>query len=219
MSQLKMTVQSSTPTASAGVVYLDDGTNTASGAPQWRYYDGASWHDLGEASSYKKASSIASATVANTVTETSIIGTLKTGDSLQFGANTLAVGNTIRVTVRGIISNTGTPTLNLIIKLGATTIVSCGAITTPSGLSNTGFYVTADLTVRSIGASGTIAGAGMAMCGSGSASPIDMLMPTPATPVTIDTTGALTLDVTATWGTASASNTITGQTATVEVLV
>jgi len=36
----------SPPLTVKGVLYLDDGTNTADGKPHWRYYDGTAWHDL-----------------------------------------------------------------------------------------------------------------------------------------------------------------------------
>jgi len=212
MSIVNLTAQSSEVASPlSGDVYLDDGTNTESGVPALRYYDGANWNTLADISTYRKTTAIADATVANTVTETTVIGTLKTGDSLQFAADTLTIGKTIRVTVRGIVSNTGTPTLNIIAKLGGTTIFSSGAITTASGLSDSGFAVHGDITIRTTGASATLASGGILTIDGNT---YDM----PDAGNTINTTGALTLDVTATWGTADASNTITGEIAIVEVL-
>ncbi len=48
---LNVTARSVPPSSPvAGDVYLDDGTNTASGAPGWRRYTGAAWEDVSAAS-------------------------------------------------------------------------------------------------------------------------------------------------------------------------
>jgi len=213
---LKITLRSTETDSITGETYLDDGTNTVDGSPAWRTYTGSAYEDLSPVRVFPKAVSIADATVADTVTETSIIGTLRTGDTAQIAANYLAVGDVIRVRLTGIASNTATPTLNIILKIGSTEIVSSGAITTASGLSNNVITVEATLTVRSIGASGTVIGMGSLMIDDTHYPLFNSSDIT--TVVTIDTTAAQTVDVTATWGTASASNTITGQTATIEVL-
>lgn len=45
---LNVTERSSAPsTPSTGDIYLDDGTNTSSGSPGWRRWNGASWEDMG----------------------------------------------------------------------------------------------------------------------------------------------------------------------------
>jgi len=44
---LNVTARSAAPTAPAsGDIYLDDGTNTASGNPGWRRYTGSAWEDI-----------------------------------------------------------------------------------------------------------------------------------------------------------------------------
>lgn len=45
---LNVTERSTAPSApAAGDIYLDDGTNTATGSPGWRRYNGAAWEDVG----------------------------------------------------------------------------------------------------------------------------------------------------------------------------
>jgi len=45
---LNITARSAAPSApSSKDIYLDDGTNTASGSPGWRQYNGATWDDIG----------------------------------------------------------------------------------------------------------------------------------------------------------------------------
>lgn len=44
---LDMPAQQTVPASpTQGMVYLDDGTNTGSGAPAFRYFDGTNWNDL-----------------------------------------------------------------------------------------------------------------------------------------------------------------------------
>lgn len=199
-------------------VYLDDGTNIPSGSAQFRYYDGVSWSLLQEAS-YRKATMIASATVGNTVVESTLFGTLDSGDSLQFGANSLEVGQTIGISMGGVISTAGVATtIDFIVRLGATEIVSTQAVPPPTSITNVGWTLDSLLTIQATGASGTIVGTGNAICGTGTQAPRGLTnSSTPASPITIDTTNPLTLDVTVTWGTASASNTITSLVGLVKV--
>lgn len=44
---LNITARNSAPSAPAsGDIYLDDGTNTETGGPNWRQYDGSGWSDV-----------------------------------------------------------------------------------------------------------------------------------------------------------------------------
>ena len=48
---LNITERSAAPTSPASEdIYMDDGTNTASGNPGWRRYNGAAWEDVGATS-------------------------------------------------------------------------------------------------------------------------------------------------------------------------
>ena len=154
-----------------------------------------------------------SVTVANTTTETSLLGTGVGSATLP--ANFAVAGRSIRVRSYGYISKTATPTATLRIKIGTVTIItSVGSL--PSGLSNA--LVEFDFTFRfaTIGATGTIIGQGSTKITSGAfVSSVGRALVMTA-PATIDTTIANTLDVTYQWGTASASNTVTMTNATIE---
>ncbi len=140
-------------------------------------------------------------TVANSGAEASIIGTGL--GSLTLAANYLSTGRTLVIDLAGFISETGTPTLNIQLKLGATVIVSSGAATLPASLSNSMLRVHLELTVRTTGATGTVIAQGYAIAGT-------TIIPLVATAAaTVNTTGTLALDVTATWGAADPANTLT----------
>lgn len=157
------------------------------------------------------ATQTADVTIASTVTETTLLGTVV--GTLTLPADSLEVGKTVRIVVRGFLSNTGTPNLTIRAKLGGTEVVGTGAIVTASGVSNVGFVATFDITLRTTGGSGTVVAAGAFEYNNGT-----IVNAVKTTTTTIDTTGSLAIDVTAEWGTSSASNTITCQIATIEIL-
>lgn len=154
--------------------------------------------------------STSDAAVADTVTETTVLGT-GTG-SKTLAADILVPGKTLRFRVSGFISDTGTPTLNWKIKFGSTVLCSTGAVALASGLSNSGLCMDVDLTCRTNGVSGTIIGQGIVRVNGVGVH----LVSTSA--VTVDTTASHVMNVTATWGTANASNTLTVSNATIECL-
>lgn len=147
----------------------------------------------------------ATVTVADTATETTLVGAGE--GSLTLNANSTLVGKTFKIKGAGVFSNTGTPTLTLKIKLGAVTVLDTGAITTVTSASNRLFLFEGVITVRSVGASGTAFAQGTftetATAGTGKLYPVAN-----TSTVAVDTTANLAFNVTATWGAASASNTI-----------
>lgn len=149
-------------------------------------------------------------TVANTTTATSLLGAGRGAKSVA--ADTLDVGSVIRVTLRGYVSNTSTPTLALVVSLGGSTVASTGTQTTESGLSEAGWQLTVELTCRSTGASGSVIASGLFECGAAQWGCVK------TTATTVDTTAALAVGVTATWGTAHADNEIVCQAATIELV-
>jgi len=153
--------------------------------------------------------------VANTTTETTLAGT--GSGTLAIPANSLIEGRTIRVTARGVLSTTGTPTLNLRAKLGSTTVVATGAVATAGTISNHAFELVVDLVCRTTGASGTVIGEGRFWADNAAHTGLHLGLPATAT-VTVNTTTDLVISLTAAWGTASASNTITAHTLTAEVI-
>ena len=154
-------------------------------------------------------------TVANSTTETSMLGTGVGSATLP--ANFAVVGRTIRVRSHGFISDTATPSSTIKIKLGSVTLITSTG-TLPSGLSNAEVTFEFVFTFRSIGSSGTVIGQGISRITSGafvSSSARALVM---TAPVTIDTTIANAMDVTYQWGTASASNTISMTNPIIEVI-
>ena len=151
----------------------------------------------------------ATATVANTVTETTLISTGV--GSVTLPATFLVAGRTVRLVIRGIMTATGADTLDLKVKLGGTTLVSTGAIT-PAAMTDEGWEVAVDITCRTTGATGTVFAQGMAI--------IDNVTYNMAatTTTTVDTTGTLAVDVTATWGVAALGNSVRSTNAVVEVV-
>jgi hypothetical protein len=164
----------------------------------------------------------AGSAVANTTNETSLIGTGVGSKTLP--ASFFVAGKVIRIRGGGIYSSLGSSpgTITFKIKLGSTVIAS--QVLTPTvSMASSAFQFDLRLTCRSAGGSGTIMPEGRlelatytGATGSGSRTKVDMNNLSAA--VTVDTTISQVLDLTATWATASASNTITGATANVEVL-
>lgn len=158
------------------------------------------------------ATQTSSVTVANTTTETSLIGTL-------FGTNTLpadffVAGRTIRITARGYHSSTANPNINVRMKLGSTTICSTGNVASGNG-SNNGFLIDCELVCRTTGGSGAFIGQGNYEELHNSGAKIGMVSTATSS---INTAASQVADVTVQWGTANAGNTFTCTNLTIEVL-
>ena len=152
----------------------------------------------------------ATGTVANTVTETSMDSTGVGSKTLP--ANFFVAGKKLRIVGYGIHSASGSPTLRIKVKLGSTVVLDTTAIATKNS-TNEVFHMMAEITCRTTGASGTLFAQGVydevGFAG------FQMVN---TTTTTIDTTASQAITVTATWGTASASNTISMTNFSVEVL-
>ena len=157
----------------------------------------------------------ATATVANTLTETSILSTGVGTKTLP--TNFFVAGKTIRVRVEGYVSNLVTPTIQIKVKLGSTVVLDTTAVTMTTITGSRRFSVEGTITCRTNGASGTIFSQGEVKYFSiaSTANFIDMVN---TTTTTIDTTITQIIDVTCTWGTANASNTISSTDATIQIL-
>lgn len=145
--------------------------------------------------------------VANTVTETTILGTGV--GTLTIPANVLKVGSLISCKVEGIVSDTANPSLRIRAKIGGVIIVDSGAVVL-GGTANDHFALDVQMVVRAIGATGKLMSTGGAVT---SKNDHFALVRAGASPdeLTIDTTTSLLMDMTVEWGTANAGNTITGQ--------
>lgn len=165
----------------------------------------------------------ASATVANTTTETSIIGTGIGSLSMPATAvEALPVttvpfwfaGKTIRVRVMGYLSQlVAGPNRTVKIYLGSTALGTVGPSSVATAVTDKGFMYEFLTTCRTTGATGTAFTQGTLFH-----SGIGQNYMNATSAVTIDTTTAAALDVRFTWGTGDPGNTITATNVTVEAL-
>lgn len=155
------------------------------------------------------------ATVANTTTETSVIGSSGIGTK-TLSANYLTAGRTVHVVVRGRVgTKTISPgTLTIKFKLGSTAVWTA-ALSFPASLANDYAEFVGDITCRSVGASGTVFAQASAMYNDGVTTTVNAPIAANTTTSTIDTTATQVIDVTATWATADPANTITGSISTI----
>ena len=149
--------------------------------------------------------------VEGTDSETTLLGVGRGTQTLE--ANIFEEGTIVRLTMRGYFSNTGTPTLNIKVKLGGAEVCSTGVITTLSGIDELGWSLTADIICRTTGAGGAVVAAGMFEYNDDSGHRLTKTGTTGA-----DTTGGLLVDATATWGTDDVDNAMVCQGATIELM-
>lgn len=158
-------------------------------------------------------SQTATQTITNTTDETTVF-TTGVG-TLTIPANSMLVGRTIRVKMKGTLNTTGVPTTTLKIKFGSVTLIS-SSIALPTLATASPFDVEFDITCRTTGATGTIYSMGRTLVAVGSGTAF--IRGLDAGLDTIDTTIANTLDATYQWDAASTDNILTLSIATVEVL-
>ncbi len=142
-------------------------------------------------------------TVANTASETAFTS------SYTIPANSLKAGDVIRVKLWGVYSTAAlAPTLTGKIKFGSTVMLNTGALTSVALVSNGGFLVDASFVVQAIGGSGSIDAQGFAEFATAATTGLSVNVANTSA-ITVDTTTTQAVTATVTWGTASASNTIT----------
>ena len=147
-------------------------------------------------------------TVANTTTETTF------ATSYTLPANAIAAGKVIRVTARGVLSTAATgPTLTLRLKLDTTTLLSSGAMAVGASRANAWWFLQAEITYRGSGSPANVEIQGWVntafVVGTSAGNAAEASLATNVNRV---------LGVSAAWGTANASNTITMRSFVVEVL-
>lgn len=155
-------------------------------------------------------------TIANTSTETTLCASSFVGTK-TIPANFLQIGKTFRFYLSGYYSTKATTvgSLTFKIKYGSTVIASVVIATGDMELnaSNYLWSISGCFTCRTTGATGTIMGQGAFRHQAGApgtgTDPEHVVAMLNTSAVTIDTTASSALDVTAQWGTANASNTIT----------
>ena len=154
-------------------------------------------------------------TVANTTAATTLLGTLTGSSTLP--ANFFGVGKTIIVYVTGTYNSTGTPTCTLNLTIGGVAMGSI-VLTHTSGIT-TGFYdAQFVITCRTTGASGTLQYSGIGRLNTGTATATGAFFQNSTTSGSVNTTGTLAVDLTATWSAANASNSITASIVTAQYI-
>jgi hypothetical protein len=156
---------------------------------------------------YRNAPS-AQVVVANTVTATDLA-------VLIIPASEMVVGATYRIKAWGIVSTTGTPTVKFQAMINSSSMASTGTLTpVTAALSSKSWSCEVLLVVLSIGSSGTVLGhlifpdfTQSAIAGNPSTT--TRIIEDGSAASTINTTSVNQLSIRFTWGTASASNTIT----------
>lgn len=148
-------------------------------------------------------------TVTNTVADTAF------ASSYTIPANSLVVGNVLRVELSGVYSTAlVAPTLTVKFKVEGTTVLATAAINTLVGSStNLGWTATAMFIVTVIGASGSLECQGLAILSTNAvaAAALTENLTNTAAIGSINTTGTLAVTASVVWGTASASNSITAR--------
>jgi len=202
--------------STTGAASVNIPTGTAPTSPS----SGDLWHDSTQKGLQAQAAGVkqtlsgvlftqtASAAVTNTTTETTLVSTGVGTATLP--ANFFVAGKTVRVRARGFYASTGATSLTLRLKLGGTTVAASAGFS--STVSNPAFEVSADITCRTTGGSGTVFAQGMFVTTLISSA----LTSTAAT--TIDTTASQAVSLTAQWGAASTDHSITVTNLTVEVV-
>lgn len=157
-------------------------------------------------------SQVTNVTVANTGTATTLLTTPAFGTNV-IAANYLTVGKLLRLRAWGSFGITGTPTLVLTLTQGGGGIVLT-QITTAAAAQWTAEFM---ISVTTTGASGAsdFGGIFQSATTTGGSNLSCIASPTAST---VDTTIAQTFGLTVTWGAASASNTITCNGVTIEVV-
>lgn len=148
---------------------------------------------------------------ANSVAITTISAVNNGGlGTITLPANFLTPGKMIHVMASGYYSTTSAPTMQIVLKIGGTTIVDSTARTMGSGVSNLPLHTEFWATCQTTGTNGTVWGNGrwlLALGGLPTAPNEEMPAKTSAS--TVNTTIANDVQLTFTWGTPSASNTMT----------
>jgi hypothetical protein len=148
-----------------------------------------------------------SSNVTNTVTQTTF------ANSYNIPANYCANGRVMRVTAYGLYGADASATVTLRIKLGSTTVATADATSFVSSRTSKGWQTTFDIICPSVsGGSATVTAQGLVSFGSEANHQI------PYTSNTIATDATQTLSLTAQWSAATANNTISLSSLTIEGL-
>lgn len=157
--------------------------------------------------------------IANSTSETVIF------PNVTLPANFMQDGRVVRLRASGKLSTTGTPTITFGLRWGGvsgTVLATTEAITNGSGVTNVNWSLDLIIQTRSNGSSGSLIVMGTVTVNTSTSASVHQVWgvsgyDAPAA-VTVDLTADTALALTATWGTANASNTLTGMVYTLEAL-
>jgi len=161
---------------------------------------------------------IADKVLSNSAVETSMFNDTGARGSRTIPADTLKVGDIIKIKSYGLLGSTGNPDSTLKVKMNAVEILgNTMAITTATqGLH---FDLEAFFEIRSIGATGKISGFVKTFFKALDSITAGLFRVIQTSgDVTINTTIDQIIDVTYKWGTASVSNNVTSRNFTIEIL-
>lgn len=166
--------------------------------------------------SFETRYSATSALTATGTTEQSLIAS--GAGTMTIPAGWATAGSTARLVVRGLLTtpliSLGTSTFRF--KTNGTTRTTGTTVNILGGMTNAGFSAIQTISFRSVGAAGTAVCAGELRYPSGGLTQRAVVDMIEANPFTLDTTGPITLDLTAQWSLISHS--MTAVTTTLELL-
>jgi len=149
---------------------------------------------------------VLSVTVENTLSESSLIGTVVPTGSTTLRAGFFTVGKSLRIIARGYRTTAAAAgTLIFRVKLGSTTVLTTDVQSAQNNIAQRSWELSGIVTCRSVGSSGTVMCQGRVQMGQNDLSSKFWEMQNSATS-TINTTITQAIGITVQWGTASASN-------------
>jgi hypothetical protein len=148
--------------------------------------------------------------ISNTTVETSIFSILTagTGASRTIKANSSLSGTKFSIHAYGLISVTGTPTLQIRLKVGTTLVADTGATAIVNN-SNNRFWLTADTQILTLAGAATPQNSFVKLTYPSGSPAVETILGGGSGAVNIDVTADKDFDLTFQWGTASSSNSIT----------
>ncbi len=157
---------------------------------------------------------VKSSTAAQTITNTAVETVFTT--SYTIPADNCVPGRVYRIIARGNYSTTTTaPTLNIKVKAGATILATTNATATSASAANRQWTLQSDVICQTAGVSGTVEAAGIFTRATSAVLAASWELRNTA-PITLNTTIAQALTVTAQFNTANAGNTIRVSEMTIE---
>jgi hypothetical protein len=218
-----------TATASLSTLQADDTSNTATGSITLPTRNATADSTVdGQVSAGLTSTILSGVIFTGTATQTantknattSLLSSTGTGTK-TLAANTLTVGKTVRINVKGTVTLTTTSpcTLTFQATLGGSNICQSAAYTPGTATTTVYWEGYADITCRSTGSSGTVIGSGGVNISLTATTCANIgLTPISGTTVTVNTTGTLAVDFTVTQSNATNAQTLNVVTQTIELL-